>query len=256
MPARAVSAGEFRGPLVPAVDRAARLLHALAAGEQRLSALAQALQLPKSTTLSILRTLAHHRFVSLDARSGRYRLGPGLVRLGGSAQARADLRAAARPALEHLARTTGETAILHVPDDTGYLILDREESRHQLRVAAPVGLRLPPYAGAVAKVFLAGLPPADASRHVARAHLPRFTPRSITNRAAFLRAVAEARRRGFAVDDEEYLPGVWAVSAPVSGGTGRVDGALSVVGVKPRFSEAKLRAAARGVAQAARQVSR
>lgn len=245
-----------RGPVsVPAVDRAARILQALGAGDLRLIDLARGLHLPKSTTLAILRTLLRHRFVGFDPRAGRYRLGSALARLGALAQTRTDLLEAARPALQQLAAATGETAILHVPDDAGYVILDRVESPHQLRVAAPVGMRLPPFAGAVAKVALAALPSPKADRRLMRRRLPAFTPASLTDSAAYRRALAEVRRRGFATDDEEYLRGVRAVSAPVTA-DGKVAATLSVVGVKSRLPEAAFRAIARRVVRAAREVSR
>lgn len=249
-------AGEGSRGLVPAVDRAARILEALAAADLRLTEIARGLHLPKSTTLAILRTLHHHRFVAFDARSSRYRLGPALPRLGDLAHSRADLREAARPALGRLARATGETIILHAPDEDGYLILDRVESPQQLRVAAPIGLRLPPLAGAVAKVVLAALSPEEAARRLARRVLPAFTPLSITDRAAYLRELAEVRRRGFASDDEEYLPGVRAASAPITAGDGRVVATLSVVGVKARLPEARLRGMVRLLVRAAHDVSR
>jgi len=242
-----------RARRVPAVERAVRILQALAAAELRLTEIARTLDLPKSTTLALAETLAAHGLVAYDPGPRRYRLGAALAALGGAVQAQSNVRRAARPHLERLVRQTGETAILHVPDGTGSVILDREESPHQLRVTAPLGMRLPPFAGAVAKVFLAALPEREAARLVGRT-LPAFTPRSITRPDAYLREVRRVRRQGFARDDQEYLCGVRAVSAPISA-SGRVVASLSVVGVAGRLDGTSLRAAATLVHDAAAAVT-
>lgn len=230
-----------------------RILHTLAAAEMRLIDIARTLDLPKSTTLAIAQTLAAHDLVAYDPGPRRYRLGPALAALGGAVQAQNNLIRVARPHLERLVRLTGETAILHVPDSTGSVILDREESPQQLRVTAPLGMRLPPFAGAVAKVFLAWRPEREAARLVRRT-LPAFTPRSIIKPVTYLRELRHVRRQGCARDDEEYLPGVRAVSAPIVA-SGRAVATLSVVGVAGRLDSARLRAAATLVRRAAAQVS-
>lgn len=240
--------------LVPAVDRAVRLLRTLAGAELRLVDIATALDLPKSTTLAILQTLAAHALVTYDPRTRRYALGPAVVAMAGAVQARNTAVRAARPHLERLAEQTGETVILHVPDDGGSVIVDREESPHQLRVTAPLGLRLPPFAGAVAKALLAWQPEGEVRRLLRARPLPAFTPRSITTPAGYLRELRRVRRRGVAWDDEEYLPGVRAVCAPIRV-SGRPVATLAVVGVRARLTKARMREAAALVRRAADEIS-
>ena len=72
--------------LVPAVDRAARIL-AVMAGETRpmsITALALHLKASKGTIRDILETLRDHGFLDRDEATKLYRLGPQLVRLGTS----------------------------------------------------------------------------------------------------------------------------------------------------------------------------
>ena len=81
-------------PRVPAVDRAVRILEALAAdGERSLSELHRELGVSKSTLSSLLATLEQHRFVERDRSSRRFRLGPGLATIAmTAAAARVDVR--------------------------------------------------------------------------------------------------------------------------------------------------------------------
>jgi DNA-binding IclR family transcriptional regulator len=82
-----------------------------------------------------------------------------------------------------------------------------------------------------------------------------FTPRSIVDPDAYLEEVARARRRGYAVENEEYLVGVRAVSAPVLGRDGAAIGTLSVVGVGAHMA-GRTRELARAVSAAAAETSR
>jgi DNA-binding IclR family transcriptional regulator len=227
-------------------------------GEATLTELARHLRIHKSTAHNILATLARHRFVSRDPVTRRYRLGPGLAALGRIAAPGLDLGALARPHLVRLQRLSGETATLHVRDGAASVILASEESGHELRVSAPRGHRLPPTAGAVAKVLLAF--GAEAPRLPVQ--LPAYTPRTIVNPVRYLDELRRVRRAGVAYDEMEYLPGVRAVSAPVflgRGGPGEAVAVLSIVGVAVRISPADLRrlsdplqAAARALAAALR----
>ena len=242
---------------VPAVDRAAGILLALGngQGDASLSDLARLLHIHKSTAYGILTTLARHRFVDRDPDTRRYRLGPALAALGRAAVARQDLGVLARPHLVRLRRLSGETATLHLRDGAGSVILASEESAHQLKVVAPPGYRLPPDAGAVAKVLRAFEPGGPGSP----ARLTGYTPRSIGDPTRYRQELLHIRRAGVAFDDMEYLSGVRAASAPVFRGTPGRDaeaiGALSIVGVSARLSPAALRRLAGPLRDAAQALS-
>jgi len=85
--------------------------------------------------------------------------------------------------------------------------------------------------------------------------LPAYTSRTITEPAGYLEELERVGREGHAVDDEEYLAGVRAVSAPVRDHSGAVVAALTVVAAAPRLPSDELPAVAREVRSAARQVS-
>jgi IclR family transcriptional regulator, acetate operon repressor len=251
------TASRRRPVSVPAVDRAAGILLALGdgQGEATLTELARHLRIHKSTAHNILATLVRHRFVSRDPATRRYRLGPALAALRRIAVPGLALGALAHPHLVRLQRLSGETATLHGRDGAASVILASEESPHELRVSAPPGHRLPPAAGAVAKVLLAfgGEAPTRLP-----AQLPAFTPRTIVHAARYLDELRRVRRAGVAYDEMEYLPGVRAVSAPVFLGADREGGAvavLSIVGVAARVSPAELRRLAGPLERAARALS-
>jgi DNA-binding IclR family transcriptional regulator len=243
--------------LVPAVDRAVRILHLLR-GEARLwgiSELARTLDLNKATVRDILLTLEHHGLVERDPSTTRFRLGYGLYAFAGALRDGNDLVAVARPYLRTLAERTGETTLLALLDGDRVLILDKEEPPTDLKISAPIGRRLPLYAGSIGKVLLAALEPAARDRWLAQHPPRRFTARSITETAAYRAMLEQVAHQGYALDDEEYLDGVRAASAPIHAAAPGPPAALTVVGFSTRIDAARLADLAAAVADAARQIS-
>jgi IclR family acetate operon transcriptional repressor len=242
--------------LVPAVDRAARVLAFLEAEGRPLgiSELARRLNASKGTVRDVLETLRSHGLLERDDANKHYRLGPRLVRLGHAAQDGRDLARIAGPFLTRLAEETGETALLLTRQgDRALIVAKAEPGRTAMRVSAPVGRRIPLIAGAVGKMFLA-----FAEEHVRADHLdrlPRFTEGSITDRSRFEAELGSVRRLGYALDDEEYLDGVRAAAAPVLNAQGHLVAVLLAVGLAGSLTTERLARTAAATAGAAEQLS-
>ncbi len=254
----AVQESERRAQTVPSVARAVLALQALGRDDRgrRLSELSRELGVAKSSLSGVLGTLERFGLVERDEGSHVFRLGLGLVELGGAALRRLDVRELARPSLDRLAEASGETVILHVRDGEDAFIADRREPHGQLKVVAPLGRRLPPFAGSVAQAILAALPEREAAALLARRKLPAFTSRSLTSPERYLERLARVRADGYAYEDDEYLDGVSAVSAAILDAAGAAVATLTVVGVGSRSSGRRVRALGPQVAEAAHEVSR
>src|SRR5437660_12320048 len=201
---------------VPAVEKTARVLSALAEGgrPQGISELARALKVSKGTLRDILLTLDAHGFVIRDPDT-RFRLGPQLRALADASSP--DLRALAQPYLVSLMETFGETAILGLVIDGKLEIAARAEPATDLHMTAPLGRRLPLARGAPAKVIVG--------------------------------------HEDIGYDDQELFRGVRAVAAPITDARGRRVAALMVVGFKERVDLRMLRRIGERCALAARELS-
>src|SRR5204862_1059651 len=132
---------------VPAVDKAARVLRALADGGRPMgiSELARALEVSKGTLRDVLLTLAQFGFVVRDPDT-RFRLGPELRVLANASAP--DLRSLAQPYLVSLMESFGETAILGIVVDGKLEIAARAEPATDLHMTAPLGSGMPVGMGA------------------------------------------------------------------------------------------------------------
>lgn len=225
--------------LVPAVDRTARILMAFKSGQEELgvSELSKTLGINKSTVHKIVLTLCHHGFLERNEDAKRYRLGPVLFELGNIVLDGIDLRAVARPLLRHLVNVTGQTVILGVLDGDRVTIIDREESPDPMKITSPIGKRIPACAGSFGKVLLS---PQDVDRLYGSKGLPSFTKNSITSIQDLKAELRKARVQGYSIDDQEYMEGVRAVSAPVVDAAQRVIAAVTVVGFAARMPDDRM----------------
>jgi IclR family KDG regulon transcriptional repressor len=222
----------------PIVKKAFSILRLLSKSDPGLtiSDLARGLPISKSTVFGIVSALEEAGAVVRDEGTLRYSLGLTLFELGRAVEARIDLKDIARPHMEELMEKTGESVFLGTRSGNTVVILDTIESTKDLKITAPVGARIPLLAGAIGKVFLAALPE-DRVRTV---KLRRFTSNSITDPQRYLEQVEQARRDGYALDDEEYIQGVRAVAAPIANGVSRIS-AIWVVGFTASMSDENMR---------------
>ena len=225
---------------IASADRAVALLDALAeGGELGTNELARRTGLTPSTVSRQLGTLVGSGLVEHVSASGRYRLGIRLVRLANAVLARLDVRAVARPHLEELVRTTGETATLSAPGGgEDAVTVDFVPSAHYVRHVTQLGRPSIGHATAAGKVMLA-----FADRPLPAPPLHAFTPRTIVDPDALAREVERVRRRGYAEAVEEREPGLSAIAAPVFGSAGELAAIVALQGPIARFGRTELRAA-------------
>ena len=213
---------------IQSVDRAITLLEAIAeaGGETTLTELSRHTKLNISTCHHLLSTLVTRGYVAKVPVRRSYALGARIHYLC-NASLQVDLPARAAPFIEQINERTGETVHLAVLQGDAMMKIAKRESRHPVRVdTGALGKSDAPHATATGKAMLAWLPE-DDMRRVLSNGLPRFTAKTITEWPALIEALRHVRRNGYAMDDEEYQPGVICVGAPIRDHNGAVVGAIS-----------------------------
>ena len=192
--------------------------------------IANQMAIDKSSASRLLHTLANYGFVEQDAATARYALGPQLLTLGQRLLNRISLRDHARPFLHALVDKTGECAHLAIQAQQQALYIDQVESTAALRVESEIGTLSPLHCTALGKVLLAF---GDAR---APAAPESFTQRTVTDPSSLAAQLAQTKRRGYAIDDEEYNYGVRCVASPVYDHRGALAGAIGISGPAGRIS--------------------
>lgn len=233
-----------QGSRVQSLDRALDILEALAAagGEIGLSELADRVGLHVSTVHRLLSVLVSRGYARQNGPSGRYALGSHLLKLASSAvgTGQFDLRHEARPILQELGDSTGETTNLVVLIDQQVVYVDQIASRHTVRMFTQIGTRAPIYCTGVGKALLAFRGAAEAEAYLSQECFEPRTPNTLTSAVALRDELRCIRERGYAYDNGEMESDVHCVAAPVFDHTGVAVAAVSVSGPAMRFDRDRM----------------
>jgi DNA-binding IclR family transcriptional regulator len=131
--------------------------------------------------------------------------------------------------MQALQRQVGGTVSLRVLDKDDLVILERIEPSDFLRVAYPVGTRLPYNHGAGGKVLLAFMDQEERKSLLRRKPLKKLTKKTLTDPKRLELDLDKIRKRGFALSKGEAVPGgAVGVAAPIKDSGGTVIAALGV----------------------------
>jgi DNA-binding IclR family transcriptional regulator len=224
---------EPRRALVGSVLRAMRLLELFERGrlEMSLAEFARRSGYSKSTTYRLLLTLVEAGWLERSS-TGAFRLTIKAFQVGSVLADGLELRREAGPIMARMAAEIDEAVYLVVADGTRAVCLERIDSGQGVRLMdLYVGGSQPLNLGAAPRALLAFdedrlLPP------LLKEGLTRKTARSLVDPADLRNDLAETRRRGYSISDEDVTAGIGAIGAPILGGDGIAVAALSVGGLR------------------------
>jgi len=214
--------------VIQSVDRAvAVLLELQGARRLRLTELANRLSLPNSTVHGIVATLVTRGMVEQDA-SGRYALGPGVLRLSNVYLDSNELRLRALTWTEALAERSGCAVRVGVPLERDIVVIHhvlRPDGSHQMR---EIGIDIPAHGTALGKAVLA-FDTRRATELLATAPLPKLTGRTCVDGDELAEQLAGVRDDGIATACDEAILGESELAAPIFDAHDAVVGAVGVV---------------------------
>lgn len=230
-----------------AVARSFQLLEALARARSgaRLSDLAVATDLQKSTAHRILATLGELGYAEQDETS-RYRPTLKAWELGAGVVAELPIRRAAAGFLHGLHRATGETVSLTVLSGDDVVYLEKLTAPRPVRFLTRVGSRVPAILTASGKAMIATRP--DASQIFERA-----AASCALDPSTLAAEIDQVRERGYAVSS--YSPGVTSLGAAVASAGRGADAALSVSAPSSRLCGRKREAVVEALLEAAARMA-
>lgn len=242
---------------VPAVERAVRLIDALASAREPLglAELARRLALPKSSVHGLLATLAAHGLARRDD-AGAYSLGSRPLQWADAYAAQSDVLRAFDQHARRSEPLAAETVMLAVLEADQVLYLACRPGSRALAVNFRVGGRLPASCTSSGKAMLATLSAERLHALLGERPLPVLTRHGVADLPALRRQLALARKRGYALDDEETAEGMQCFGAAVFGARGpEAVAAVAVSVIKAGLPDARRQELVAAIAALARQVS-
>ena len=214
--------------MIQSVDRAVAILQELQGARRlRLTELALRLSLPNSTVHGIVATLVARGLVEQDV-SGRYALGPGVLRLSNVYLDSNELRLRSLSWTDALAERSGCAVRVGVPLADDMVVIHhvfRPDGSHQMR---EIGIDIPTHGTALGKAVLA-FDPRRADELLARDDLPKLTGRTVVATDELAAQLATIREAGLATAADESILGESEVAAPIFDAHDAVIGAVGIV---------------------------
>jgi IclR family acetate operon transcriptional repressor len=212
--------------------------------------------LPKSTVQRTLVTLAEAGWLRANRKdTTRWEIGARVLAVRPAALQGASLFAAAREPMVRLRDTVNETIHLSVPDALQCMVVvDRVDCDQTVRTFHGIGDTSPLHATATGHAVLAHLPKADIDEIVTRG-LESYSDSTPTDPAELRAELRRVRTDGYAVNRNQYLPGVCAIAAPVLDGDGSPLAAVAVSLPDSRFIQDRLPGLGRLVADTAAEIT-
>lgn len=189
---------------------------------------AGALALPVGSVHRLLNDLAEESVVEKDAE-GAWRLAHRLLGIVDMQLESVGFHRLAHPFCEAIAAEVGETVNVNILSGDGCVVVDKVRGNERMQLDWRVGARGPLYCGGSAKAILAYLPEAEQKR-IARQPKPRFTKYTLTTSGELLDELDRIRGRGYAIDNQEIVLGVFCVAVPILDRQSRPVGAISISG--------------------------
>jgi IclR family pca regulon transcriptional regulator len=201
---------------------------------QTLTDVAAATGLTRAGARRILLTLQTLGYVEADGRL--FRLTPRILDLGFAYLTSMPFWNVAEPVMEELSAEVHESCSAAVLDRTEIVYVLRVPTHKIMTINLSIGSRLPAWCTSMGRVLLSSLDDAALDAVLDASSLHAHTPRTVTGKDELKQIIAQVRRQGWAITDQELEEGLISISAPIRNRQGRIIAAMNISGNAQRNS--------------------
>jgi len=224
--------------------------------ELSISEISKILSLGISTTYRLISTLKYKNYIEQNPLNLKYKLGYAFLNKAFLvSHNEADIIKKSMPYLENLRDFTKESVSLAVLDGANIVYIAKADSYETLRTNIEIGKKMPAYNTALGRILLAYLLPEQFNRLFSKDNLLVSAPCSNLDISEFKQYLEKVREEGIALDNEECVPGIRCMAAPIVDANGEVLTAISISGPTVRFTLEKIDLWKRELVKVARKIS-
>lgn len=195
------------------------------------------LGLPKATIATIVSTLEAVGYLEKDPFSPKYRLGHQLQQLGLKSVASLDIIAIARAWMERFSFQFMEPINVGMLVGDSVTIIMRFEPENRYIVFPQTGSTIPLHSTCIGKVILAYMDRASRDKILENYSFIQLTPNTITSRTKFLKELAQIKKTGISIDNQESINGLAGIGGPIFNHKGMVLAGFAVTGNADRIKK-------------------
>lgn len=206
-----------------------------------LAEIAQRAGFNKTSAWRLAHTLVELGYLEQDAKSRNFRPAARVLALGYAYFDGLDLKQHAQPYLQELRQRHNETVNLAVRNGDEVVYIERIGTTHIVSVNLHIGSRLPLYCTSLGRTLISEMPEQWLEQYVKRVNtLPEKRIGGPLNYRELLHRLQEVRSRRYAINDEEMVKGLRAISSPVRDRSGEIVAAVCISVPSSRMTIAEL----------------
>lgn len=184
--------------------------------------------IPRATAHRILATLSEGGLLEQNEITGKYRIGPGLYMQGSLYLNTTDILKAAGAVIKELNDLTNECVYIGVLHEANVVLIMKEESKYDFRLATHIGSALTVYATGMGKALLSTLTDAELDSIIPGEKLPPKTKNTIATKAELKLELEKIRKSGTSFDMEENAEEVIGIASVIRDSSRKVVAALGI----------------------------
>ena len=190
--------------------------------------IAHKVKIPLTTAHRTLATLTRGGLLEQNDRTGKYRIGPEFYMQGSLYLRATDIFKAAEPVTKALNDLTGEAVCIAILNRGNVVMVMKEESKYDFRVATHVGSILTAYTSAMGKALLSELPEAEIDSIIPEERLRPRTKNTIATKRELKLELEQIRKTGVSFDLEGNFEGVVGIASLIRDASGKAVAAMSI----------------------------
>lgn len=228
--------------IVPALAQGLGILSLFGPERRSVTApeIARQLSLPRTTVFRLLQTLQSMDYLRCEPDKRHFSLGPALLNRGFEYLASLDMVEVAQPVLQRLRDQTGLSTHMAIRDGREIVYVCRFPARSAISSTVHIGTRFPVHATIMGRMTICELAERELLDLFRDQPFKRYTRQTPTTVKSLRALLAEDRKRGYAVSQAFFEPGVSSVAAPVRDGGGTIIAAINVTAVDAHLDERDL----------------
>lgn len=200
--------------------------------------LATELGISKSTVHGHLATLLEEELVVKE--NHQYRLGLKFVGLSESVKESVADPNIVRTEVRNLAAETGEVVHFGAEENGHVVYLEKDRGDGAVQTVSSIGDRMPMHSTSLGKAILAERTHKEVDQLIQAHGLPERTANTITELSDLYAELEDTAARGYAIDNQENIPGVRCIGVTVDVPGTDATGALSISGPSRRMTDARI----------------
>lgn len=173
--------------------------------------------------------LTLHSLGYVRKQNRHFELAPKALQLGYAYLSANNYRSVIQQHLEDITQRLGESSSLGVLDGNEVMYVARSSAPHRLMaITLSIGTRLPAVATSMGRVLMAYLGDDEREALLAKTELKAYTEHTITDKQALRDCLAEVRRQGYCIVDQELDSGLRSLAVPAFDANGKLLGAINI----------------------------